>query len=105
MEGVTAVQLSKFAYVRRLEGIVARKKEIPKDQEINIKRTGKTQRKERKEGETSADESTGRVRPIDVNEIKNAETEILRYMQGQSFQDEQLISKYEQKVLIRLYKA
>ncbi len=44
--------------------------------------------RERKEGETSADESTGRVRPIDVNEIKNAETEILRYVQGQSFQDE-----------------
>jgi hypothetical protein len=44
--------------------------------------------RERKEGETSADESTGRVRPIDVNEIKNAETEILRYVQGESFQDE-----------------
>ena len=44
--------------------------------------------KRRREGETIAYESIGQVTPIEVDEIKNAETEILKRVQSESFKEE-----------------
>lgn len=44
--------------------------------------------RKRREGEILVDEPTGQVTPIDVDEIKNAETEILKCAQSESFKDE-----------------
>ena len=44
--------------------------------------------KRRREGETIAYESIGQVTPIEVDEIKNAEIEILKRVQSESFKEE-----------------
>ena len=56
--------------------------------------------KKRKAGELVAIKSSGPITPFDVVEIQNAETEILKYIQGQSFREErESLNKINQQTM------